>query len=92
MKKLKEGSAQEEMLESPSEEAKEPSEHELDMHHDTLMKAASIKGDESLMKHLKPHMHKKMKHMKDMMDDGTDSGKTGLDKLRETAKKKRAEG
>lgn len=75
-----------------SDEKESPSEHELDMHHDTLMKAASIKGDEHLMKHLKPHMHKKMKHMKEMMDDGEEGTKaTGLDKLRETARKKRAE-
>lgn len=63
-KNYPEGSAMEEKMESPADEAKEaPSEHELDMHHDTLMKAEAIKGNPHIMKHLGPHMAKKMGHM-----------------------------
>lgn len=63
-----EGSPAEEMAESKSEEMKEaPSEHELDMHHEALMKAEGIKANAHLMKHLEPHMAKKMEHMKKLM-------------------------
>lgn len=73
-----EGSAQEEMAESPAEEAKEPpSEHELDMHHDTLMKAESIRSDKHLMKHLQPHMQKKMQHLK-MAVNKNPAGNVGM--------------
>lgn len=68
MKKMAEGSPMEEKMESAEEERKEPpTEHELDMHHKTLMDAESIRGDAHIMKHLKPHMEKKMGHMKKVM-------------------------
>jgi hypothetical protein len=87
MNKLKstmvEGSPEEEMSEPKSEEMKEPlSEHELDMHHDTLMKAEAIKGNPHIMKQLKPHMVKKMGHMKKI---------TSLEDLKMVAKKKMME-
>lgn len=63
-----EGSPAEEMAESASVEAKEPpSEHELDMHHETLMKAQKIQKDPHIMKHLRPHMAMKMSQMKGVM-------------------------
>jgi len=81
MKKMAEGSPEEEMTEPASEEAKEPlSEHELDMHHDTLMKAEAVKGNPHIMKQLKPHMAKKMGHMQKI---------TSLDALKEHVKQKR---
>lgn len=65
-----EGSPAEEMRESAAMEAKEPpNEHELDSHHDTLMRAEKIKNDPHIMKHLKPHMEKKMGHMKSVMGE-----------------------
>lgn len=79
-KMLVEGSAAEEAAESPAEEAKEPlQDHELDMHHDTLMKAEAIKGNPHIMKQLKPHMEKKMGHMKKI---------TSMDELKKVAKEK----
>ena len=79
-----EGSPAEEMSESAEVEAKEPpGEHELDMHHETLMKAEKIKSDKGLMKHLRPHMAMKMKHMKGVMGIAVQPVKiTSIDGLR----------
>ena len=84
-----EGSPAEEMAESASVEAKEPpGEHELDMHHETLMKAEKIRGDKHIMKHLMPHMAKKMAHMKNLMGAvGAPAEKiTSIDGLKAKAK------
>ena len=55
-----EGSPEHESAESGAmEHAEPPSEHELDMHYDTLMKAEAVKGNPHIMKHLKPHIAKK---------------------------------
>lgn len=66
-----------------SKEHKELDEHELDMHHRTLMDAEAVKGNAHIMKQLKPHMEKKMGHLKKIMT---------LDDLKEVAKKKSMEG
>lgn len=71
------------IIESADEDAKEPpSEHELDMHHKTLMDAEAVQGNPHLMKHLKPHMEKKMGHMEKIMS---------LAQLKAVAKKKAME-
>lgn len=63
-----EGSPAEEHAESAEQERMEmPTEVELDKHHKTLMDAQAIKDNPALMAHLKPHMEKKMKHMKGVM-------------------------
>lgn len=41
-----------------------PSDQELDDHHSILMKAEGIKANKGLMKHLQPHMQKKLAHAK----------------------------
>jgi hypothetical protein len=62
---------------------KELSEHELDMHHRTLMDAEAVKGNPHIMKQLQPHMEKKMGHLKKIMT---------MDDLKAVAKKKSMEG
>lgn len=82
-----EGSPAEEMSESHAEEMKEaPSEHELDMHHDTLMKAESIKSNPHIMKHLEPHMAKKMGHMQKLGIQAPAGKITSVDGLKAKAK------
>jgi len=78
----------EEMSEPASESAKEPpAEHELNMHHETLMKAEQIKNDPHIMKHLKPHMEMKMKHMKQVMGEHSMPEKiTSIEGLRKKEK------
>lgn len=73
-----------ENAESGAEEHKEPpSDHELDMHYETMMKAEHIKNDPHIMKHLKPHMEKKMGHMKKIMGG---EKITSIDGLKKKAK------
>lgn len=50
--------------EAGDEAGEPPSESDLDMAHDCLMKAEKIKSDNAMMKHLKPHMAMKLKHLK----------------------------
>lgn len=57
-------------------------ENVLDSHHDTLMKADAIKGNPHIMKQLKPHMEKKMGHMKKILS---------IDGLKAAAKEKMKE-
>lgn len=78
------------VMDTASEEAKEPmSEHELEMHHDTLMKAEHIKSQPHVMKQLKPIMEKKMGHMKSLMSEGYGGEKIdSIEKLKHAAKKK----
>jgi hypothetical protein len=78
-----EGSPAHEGAESKDFESKEPpSDAELDMHYKTLMDAEAVKGNPHIMKHLTPHMEKKMGHMKKI---------TNLDQLKEHVKQKRME-
>jgi hypothetical protein len=72
--KYAEGSPQHEKLEGPKVEGMEhdsgqepPDEYALDNAHKTLMDAENIKGNHHMMKHLKPHMEKKMGAMKKIM-------------------------
>lgn len=58
-----------------------PSDADLDMHYETLMKAESIKGDDAIMKYLDPHMQKKFKTMKKMM--GSNKKPKSIKELRE---------
>lgn len=64
-----------------------PTEHELDSHHDTLVKAEKIRADHGLMKHLGPHMEKKMAHAKAAMK-GMAVGKEDFDGMKARAKKR----
>lgn len=55
----------------PARQRKEPSglpDHILDNHHDTLMKAQAIHNNPHIMKHLQPHMEKKMADLKIAMN------------------------
>ena len=63
-----------------TEQKDAPAEHELDMHYKTLMDAEAVKGNPHIMKHLTPHMEKKMGHMKKI---------TSLEGLKEHVKQKR---
>lgn len=73
---------------APEQDIEMPSEHELDMHHDTLLKAEGIKANAPLMKHLKPHMAKKMGQMKAVMGEAPAAPKpiTSIDGLKAKAK------
>lgn len=64
------------------DEKEAPSEHELDMHYDSLMKAEAVKGNPHIMKHLKPHMEKKAGHIKKI---------TSIDELKKVVKQKSME-
>jgi hypothetical protein len=64
------------------EHAEPPSEHELDMHYETLMKAEAVKGNGNIMKHLGPHMEKKKGHIKKI---------TSIAELKRVAKQKAME-
>jgi len=82
-----EGSPKHEMAESPTEEHKEPpSDAELDMHYETMMKAHKIKNDASIMKHLQPHMEKKMSAMKSMGVSDGEKKITSIDGLKKAYK------
>lgn len=50
-------------VEGVEDDGEKLSDHELDMHHDCLMKAEAVKGNPNIMKQLGPHMEKKMGHM-----------------------------
>jgi len=52
---------------SDDSEKEEPSECELDMHYNHLMKAEAVKGNPHIMKYLKPYMEKKSAMHKKIM-------------------------
>lgn len=83
-----EGSPSHEASESAAvEKAEPPSEHELDMHYETMMKAQKIKKDPHIMKHLGPHMDKKMEHMQSMMGEHSAKPITSIQGLKDKYKK-----
>lgn len=61
---------------------KVPDEHELDMHMNDILRAEGVKANHKIMKHLKPHMEKKMEQMKKI---------TSIDELKRVAKQKSME-
>lgn len=78
---------------SDGQEAAEshPSEAELDGHHDTLVKAEKIRADQGLMKHLGPHMEKKLAHAKSAMRGMGGSDGEGMDGMKKRAKQRISE-
>lgn len=74
----------EELMDDTGKEA--PAEHELDMCCETMMKAEKIKGDARMMKHLRPYMAEKMKHMKGVMGEEAPSKITSIEGLKAKAK------
>lgn len=67
---------------SPDSTSHELHENVLDSHHETLMKADAIRGNDHIMKQLKPHMEKKMGAMQKILS---------IDGLKKAAKKKQLE-
>lgn len=70
------------------DESKEaPSEMELEMHAQDLMKAHKIKTNKSLMGHVAKHMKKKKMHMEEMMSEMPEESSGLIEGLK--AKKKK---
>jgi hypothetical protein len=74
-----------EVLAKPAGQEKGLPEHILDQHHETMMKADAIKANPHIMKHLMPHMEKKMAAMKKTM--GEHEKITSIDQIKEKSKK-----
>lgn len=72
----------------------EPSDAELDSHHETLSKAEKIKADKHMMKYLVPHMQKKISHsqsaLKGHMNEDPAGPPTSMPGLKKAAKNRLA--